>query len=183
MDIEPFYQAITPLPRHVEERLLKFNIIQLCSLVSEKSGPRWTGASDRYGPIQEIARRWKPEEIFKRIEHMTPEPTLETYAKTIRALGGDPAQEIKTIDPRAGQPGWTKVREKIDAITRPIEKDVVRAGLESCENMDDLRRVADEQGLTIPWEKLETLPNFGLRRMYVGNQWRAKIRREQKEKK
>jgi hypothetical protein len=183
MDIQPMYQAITPLPRHIEERLLQFNIIQLCSLVSEKSGPRWTGASDRYGPIQEIARRWKVEDIALRIERMKPEPTLETYAKTIKALGGDPNQEIRNIDPKAGQPGWTKVRDKIDAITRPLQKDVVRVGLETCETVDDLKRVAKEQGLTIPWEKVETLVNFGLKRMYVGNQWRAKIRREQKEKK
>lgn len=181
MDIQPMFGAMTELPRHIEERLLSFNILQLCALVSEKSGPRWTGASDRYGPVQEIARRWDVAALAKRIEGMQVEEPLRTYARIVTALGGDPNEEAKKLDPRMGQPGWSDAKAKIERIIKPLEKDVVRTGLENCLTLDDLKKVAKEQGLeNLPWEKIDGLANFGLKRMYVGNQWRTKIRREAK---
>jgi hypothetical protein len=176
-----FYQAMTGLPRHIEERLLEFNILQLCALVSEKSGPRWTGASDRYGPIKEIERRWDLKDLTLRIENMKVEEPLKTYARVVTSLGGDPGKEVKVIDPKMGVHGYDKIKEKIASKTRPLEQDAVRTGLEKCLCLDDLKRVAKEQRLDhLDWDKIDGLANFGLKRMYVGNQWRTRIRREAK---
>jgi len=185
LDNQPFYQAMTQFPRHIEERLLRYNVLQLCALVSEKPGPRWSGASDRYGPIKEIERRWKLDDLAKRIEDIVPEEPLMTYARMIAGLGGDPNKEYKKIVANARSSKdieqGIKVKERIDRITKPIEPDTVRDGLANCENLDDLKRVAAEQGLAdLDWAKIDGLANFGLKRMYVGNKWRTKLRRESK---
>ena len=189
-DVPTFYQAITSLPRDIEEKLLCFNILQLCALVSEKTGPRWSGASDRYGPIQEIEKRWDLEALKKRIADIEPEEPLRTYARIMTALGGNPSREVvqdkkgaaqRDQDMRDKYAKHTEVKEKIAAKLKPVDNDVVRMGLETCTSLDDLKRVAGEQSLNhLDWVKIDGLANFGLKRMYVGNQWRTKIRREAK---
>jgi hypothetical protein len=164
------YSAMTSLPRHLEEKLLEFNILQLCALVSEKSGNRWTGASDQYGPIQEIARRWKLDELCLRIAEIKPEDPLRTYAKIMTAIGGNPAKEAE-IEKREA------IRKAVwDEKTKPLEQDEVRVGLAACQSVDDLKRVAKEQSLAVDWGKVEGLANFGLKRMYLGNKWRHKLK-------
>jgi hypothetical protein len=188
-----FYQAITPLPREVEEKLLDFNILQLCALVSEKSGPRWTGASDSYGPIQEIAKRWELDDLKRRIAKLEPEEPLKTYARIMTSIGGNPSREQLQASPKEVEKAdrariekyeqHMKVQDKIASKLRPLEQDEVRLGLSTCTSMDDLKRVAAEQRLdNLPWDKIDSLANFGLKRMYVGNQWRTRIRRELKGK-
>lgn len=193
MDAQPFYQAMTRLPREVEENLLQFNILQLCALVSEKSGPRWVGASDRYGPIKEIAERWELDDLRRRIAMIQPEEPLLTYAKIMTNLGGNPARE-QLRDPRAAAQrekdkdqkfkDHAAVKERIASKLRPLEQDEVRLGLATCTSMDDLKRVAKEQNLgEIDWDKVGNLANFGLSRMWVGNRWRTIIRHRAKEAK
>lgn len=186
-----FYQAITKLPREVEERLLQFNILQLCALVSEKSGTAWRGASDQYGPIQEIARRWELDDLKRRIAMLEPEHPVQTYARVMTALGGNPSRETlqnhkaaaaREHDKDAKLHDQERTRERIASKLRPLEQDEVRAGLAACATVDDLKRVAKEQKLEIPWEKVESLANFGLMRMYIGNKWRTKIRHATKDK-
>lgn len=173
------YQAMTQLPRHIEERLLTFNVMQLCALVSEKNGNRWTGASDRYGPIQEIARRWGVDDLFKRIADIPIEDDIVTYARIMTAAGGNPSLKDP---PRQARPDPTVRRTDTSRRTMAGPNDPVAPGMAGCANVDDLKRIAAEQGLTaINWEKVETLVNFGLKRMYVGNAWRTKIRREAKQ--
>lgn len=172
--MKTFYQNMTSLPRHIEERLLEFNVLQLCALVSEK-GTKWVGASDQYGPIQEIAKRWKLEELTTRIQEIQPEEPLKTYARIMTAIGGNPAAPAE-IERREA-----KIREVWDKKTKPLEQDEVRTGLATCQSLADLKAVAKAQGLTdIDWEKVDGLANFGLKRMYVGNKWRTKIRRDSK---
>lgn len=189
-DVQPFYQAITRLPREVEEKLLQFNILQLCALVSERKGTRWSGASDRYGPIKEIAERWELDDLKRRIAMIEPEEPLRTYAKIMTNLGGNPARE-QLRDPVAAAQrekdmqqkyaDHSVVKERIASKLRPLEQDEVRVGLSTCTSMDDLKRVAKEQRLDgLDWAKIDGLANFGLKRMYVGNQWRTRIRREAK---
>lgn len=188
-----FYQAITSLPREVEEKLLEFNILQLCALVSEKSGPKWTGASDSYGPIQEIARRWELDDLQRRISKLEPEEPLKTYARIMTNIGGNPSREQLQASPKDVEKAdrqriekyeqHMKVQERIASKLRPLEQDEVRLGLSTCTSMDDLKRVAAEQRLeNLPWGKIEGLANFGLKRMYVGNQWRTRIRHDAKGK-
>jgi len=183
-----FYQAMTQMPRDIEEKLLQFNILQLCALVSEKGGTRWTGASDRYGPIKEIERRWELDDLKRRIAMIEPEEPLKTYARIMTALGGNPSREViqdKKAMAAIGkesaerQAEFNKVQERIASKTRPLEQDVVRTGLATCSNLDHLKDIAKQQGLDhLNWDKIDGLANFGLKRMYVGNQWRTKIRRE-----
>lgn len=181
-----FYQRITPLPKEVEEQLLQFNILQLCALVSEKSGPRWCGASDQYGPIQEIAKRWELDDLKRRIALIQPEEPLLTYARVMTAIGGNPSrEEVRHPETAAAREKekdnkfrqHEKVREKILSKLRPLEQDEVRVGLSTCASLDDLKRVAAEQGLgALNWDKIDGLANFGLKRMYVGNAWRTVLR-------
>jgi hypothetical protein len=186
MDQAPFYQAMTRLPREVEEKLLQFNILQLCALVSERNGAKWSGASDRYGPVKEISERWELEDLKRRIAMIQPEEPLATYAKIMTNIGGNPSrerlQDIKGAakqdrDMRAKYDDHSKVQEKIASKLRPLEQDEVRIGLSTCTSMDDLKRVAKEQGFEgIDWDKIDGLANFGLKRMYLGNKWRTVIR-------
>ncbi len=187
-----FYQAMTALPREVEEHLLQFNILQLCALVSEKSGPRWVGASDQYGPIKEIAERWELDDLKRRIAMIQPEEPLLTYAKIMTNLGGNPARE-QLHDPKAAAlrerdkdqkfRDHSNIKERIASKLRPLEQDEVRVGLATCTTLDDLKRVAKEQDLgVIDWDKVGNLANFGLSRMWVGNRWRMIIRHKAKGK-
>ena len=175
MDIEPKYQAMTILPRHLEEGLLRLNIMQLCALVSEKKGNKWTGASDRYGPIVEISKRWTPEEIAKRLPEIPTEDVTTTYARIMAAHGGNPTKDLPPRQPRM-DPSIKRTDTSRRTMIQP--GDIVGPGLANCANVEDLKRVATEQGLTVNWEKVETLANFGLKRMYVGNNWRVKLRKE-----
>lgn len=162
-----FYQGITNLPRHIEERLLMFNVLQLCALVCEKPGTKWSGASDVYGPIQEIAKRWDLGALTKRIEDMQPEQPLLTYARVMTALGGNPAREGEIAKKEAA------IRAPFEKYTKQVEPDAIAKGLAGCLTLEDLQRVAKEQDLgTIDWAKVDGLKNFGLKRMWVGNRWR-----------
>ena len=177
----PRYQAVTTLPEHIEKKLLEFNILQLCALVSERNGTKWIGASDRYGPIKEISERWKIEELTLRIAQLKPEEPLKTYAKVMTALGGNPAHAKRQEE------AMVKAREIFAKKTAPEVKDEVRIGLEGVLTINELKGVAKQAGLDTPewpidWNKVEHLANFGLKRMWVGNRWRTKIR-QSKEKK
>lgn len=185
-ELIPFYQAITKLPREVEESLLQFNVLQLCALVSEKSGTKWSGASDRYGPIKEIAQRWELDDLKRRIAMIEPEEPLKTYARIMTNLGGNPAREqlrdpkaanARERDMQAKYKEHSDIKERIASKLRPLEQDEVRMGLSTCTSLDDLKRVAKEQDLTgLDWAKIDGLANFGLKRMYIGNKWRTVIR-------
>jgi hypothetical protein len=128
--------------------------------------------------------------LQRRIAEIEPEEPLKTYARVMTALGGNPSREVLQDKKKAAMAEKSmfdkfhrheKIREKIASKTRPLEQDVVRVGLETCTNLDDLKRVAADQGLNqLDWGKIDGLANFGLKRMYVGNQWRTKIRRESK---
>lgn len=166
------YQGMTTLPRHLEEKLLEFNVLQLCALVSEKNGSKWSGASDQYGPIKEIAERWKLDELCLRIADLRPEEPLRTYTKIMTALGGNPAKEAE-VERRKAQ-----IKAVWDEKTKPLEQDAVRIGLAACQVISDLKAVAKKEGLTVNWQKVETLTNFGLMRMYIGNNWRHKLKKQ-----
>lgn len=183
-DVEQKYLAMTDLPRHLEERLLKFNILQLCALVSEKSGgPRWVGASDRYGPIHEIARRWKPEELAIRINDIPIEQDMITYARIMTSVGGNPS--LKNEEPREKRHDPSVRRTDTSRRTMVQPGDVVGPGLAGCLTLDDLKRVTKEQGLDegVDWARVDALKNFGLKRMWIGNRWRTKIRQTTKQEK
>lgn len=181
-DNELRYQAMTTLPDHIERKLLTFNIMQLCSLVCEKNGGNWTGASDRYGPIQEIARRWDSDALFTRITDIPVEDDIVTYSRIMTAAGGNPTLKDpprrKPIDPKISRSGM------IFAGPRPGPDDPVGNGLAGCLTVEDLKKVAEEQCLDrINWVTVDGLKNFGLKRMYVGNAWRNKMRRAELEEK
>lgn len=72
------------------------------------------------------------------------------------------------------------------ATPRPSRKDLppdaITQSLQGCKTPDDLLRVALAAGLAIPRHKVEVLldlPNFGMQRMYVGNQMRSHARKSQ----
>lgn len=186
MTSRPKYQAITDLPRHIEEKLLGFNIMQLCALVSEKNGNRWTGASDRYGPIQEIARRWKADELFKRITDIPEEDDIVTYSRIMTAVGGNPSLSNPPSGAKPPPPSKLYFNKPILPEEQPKIKDKMKGldpvalGLANCFTLKDLQEVAGEQKLDVNWTTVEGLKNFGLKRMFVGNKWRTKIRREAK---
>lgn len=182
------YQAMTSLPREIEEKLLTFNILQLCALVSEKPGTRWIGASDQYGPIKEISKRWKLDDLIKRIEEIQPEEPLRTYSRIMTAIGGNPARdtEVKRRQDNADtyrneskkEPRVMKVPPK-----KKGESDPVKEALAGCTTIMALRTVAKANNLPISdaqWVTIEGLPNNGLQRMYVGNVWRTAIRAKEK---
>jgi hypothetical protein len=182
-----FYQAMTGMPRHIEERLLEFNILQLCALVCEKPGARWTGASDQYGPIKEIERRWKLDELTKRIADMHAEQPLLTYARIMTALGGNPARdkEMKRKEAEIGRfkatlPDGARRMTKAEA---RLPTDIVGGNLAPCKTIDDLKRVAAENGIPVDaaqWAKVAGMKNFGLSRMWLGNRWRWWLRTVEK---
>lgn len=184
------YQAMTDLPREIEEKLLTFNILQLCALVCEKPGARWTGASDQYGPIQEISRRWKLDDLIKRIEDIKPEEPLRTYSRIMTAIGGNPARDAE-VKRRAENAEAYKQESKKEArvMTVPPKKepksDPVKEALAGCTTMVMLRSVAKANNIPISdtqWATVDSLPNNGLQRMYVGNIWRAAIRAKERGK-
>ena len=177
--LDQYYASIPELPPHIKEKLLTFNILQLCALVSEKPGPKWSGASDHYGPLNEIARRWNLSALAQRIEDMHAEEPLKTYARIMQVLpGGNPA------NPPMKTGGEIKTQERLINGRKHIPDDGVAAALANCKTLDDLKKMAKDHNIWTmgedKWKTVAGLKNFGLQRMYVGNNWRALVKHNKK---